>query len=149
LLSAHSLSLRAANTLRPGVTGRVLASFRTVCDLATDADDVVALVGPEVGNGPLNVVLDRGPAVAVPAGARFVVADQILRVGAVEVDLSRAARWDARPDWGRLRPRWALIVAGRGGPCRKRQRGRLPAAAEGAGEVQGVGSWFPAPEARA
>ncbi len=88
------------------MTGRVLASFRSVCDLVTDAGEVVALVSPEVGNGPLNVVLERGPAVAVSAGARFAVTDQGLRVGAVAVDLSRAARWDARPDWARLRARW-------------------------------------------
>jgi hypothetical protein len=106
LLFAHSLSLRAAGVLRPGVTGRVLASFRSVCDLVTDAGEVVALVWGEVGNGPLNVVLERGPAVAAPAGARFAVMDQGLRVGAVAVDLSRATRWDARPDWPRLHARW-------------------------------------------
>jgi hypothetical protein len=108
---AHSLSLRAAACLRPGVTGRVLASFRSVCDLATDAGEVVALVWGGIGNGPLNVVLDRGPAAPLPAGARFAVMEQVLRVGEVAVDLSRAARWDARPDWARLRARRGAIVA--------------------------------------
>jgi hypothetical protein len=100
---ACSLSHRAAASLRPGVTGRVLASFRSVCDLVTDAGEVVALVGPGIGNGPLNVVLDQGWGAALSAGARFVVADQVVHVEAVKVDFSRATRWDARPDWDRLR----------------------------------------------
>jgi hypothetical protein len=54
---ASSISFRAANTLRPGVTGRVLASFTRVCDLITGDGAVVALVWNGVGNGPLNVVL--------------------------------------------------------------------------------------------
>jgi len=111
LISAVSLSQRAAASLRPGVTGRALASFRSVCDLATDAGEVVALVWGAVGNGPLNVVLNRGLEVVVPAGARFAVMGQVLRVGEVVVDLSRAARWDARPDWERLRARRGAVVA--------------------------------------
>lgn len=68
------------------------------------------MISPGVGNGPLNVVLDcerfKPLGAALPAGARFAVADQVLRVGEVAVDLSRAVRWDARPDWPRLRARW-------------------------------------------
>jgi hypothetical protein len=108
---AHSISHRAAAILRPGVTGRVLASFRSVCDLVTDRGDVVALVWGGLGNGPLNVVLDRELGTALPAGAQFAVADHSLTVGGVEIDLSRAARWEARPDWAALRSRRREIGA--------------------------------------
>jgi hypothetical protein len=73
LISARSISLRAARTLRPGVAGKVLAGFERVCDLVTDAGEVVALVWGGIGNGPLNVVLSQTPGVALPAGARFTV----------------------------------------------------------------------------
>ena len=73
LISARSISLRAAGILRPGIGGRVLASFERVCDLVTDAGEVVALVWGGIGNGPLNVVLAQRSGVSLPAGARFTV----------------------------------------------------------------------------
>jgi hypothetical protein len=73
LITANSISLRAAGTLRPGVAGTVLASFERVCDLVTDAGEVVALVWGGIGDGPLNVVLAQGPGIALPAGTRFTV----------------------------------------------------------------------------
>ena len=73
LNSARSISLRAAGILRPGIGGRVLASFERVCDLVTDAGEVVALVWGGIGNGPLNVVLAQRLGVSLPAGARFTV----------------------------------------------------------------------------
>ena len=45
----------------------MLASFERVCDLVTDAGEVVALVWGGIGNGPLNVVLGAG-AGGQPAG---------------------------------------------------------------------------------
>ena len=73
LISARSISLRAARVLRPEIGGRVLASFESVCDLVTDAGEVVALVWGGIGNGPLNVVLPHGPGDDLPAGTRFTV----------------------------------------------------------------------------
>ena len=111
LISARSISFRAAAILRPGVTGRVLASFERACDLVTDAGEVVALVWGGIGNGPLNSVLDGSPRTALPAGVRFRVQERLLIVGDATVDLSHAAPWDARPDWDALRSRRAQIVA--------------------------------------
>lgn len=111
LLFAHSLSLRAASILCPNVTGRVLASFRSVCDLVTDAGEVVALVWNEIGNGPLNVVLGAAPAVLPAVGTRFVVRDGRLIAGDLEIALGQAILWEARPDWARLRSRRERIVA--------------------------------------
>ena len=110
LISARSISLRAAAILRPGVTGSVLASFERVCELVTDAGEVVALVWDGIGNGPLNVVLEGRPVAALPAGARFAVRDHLLTVGDVTHDLARAELWDARPDWDALRARGAHVL---------------------------------------
>jgi hypothetical protein len=111
LIPARSISLRAAAILQPGVTGRVLASFERVCDLVTDAGEVVALAWGGIRNGPLNVLLDRGPDAVLLAGARFAVRDRFLTVGDLTFDLARAELWDARPDWGALRSRQAQVVA--------------------------------------
>ena len=105
------MSFRAAAILRPGVTGRVLASFERVCDLVTDAGAVVALVWSGIGNGPLNVVHDGRPGAALRVGARFAVRDRCFAIGAVTFDLARAELWDARPDWDVLRARRAQVVA--------------------------------------
>jgi hypothetical protein len=83
LISARSITLRAARVLRPEVSGRVLASFERVCDLVTDGGEVVALVWNGIGNGPLNVVLVQSPGVSLPAGTRFTVTGEgdIVRCG--------------------------------------------------------------------
>jgi hypothetical protein len=82
----------------------VLASFERVCDLVTDDDAVVALVWDGIGDGPLNVVLARGPGGALPVGSRFSVVKRIITIGEWRVDLAHAVPWDARPDWDALRP---------------------------------------------
>ena len=111
LVSARSISFRAAAILRPGVTGRVLASFQRVCDLVTDDGEVVALVWSGIGNGPLNVVFDGRPGAALRVGARFFMGERLLTVGAVTFDLAHAELWDARPDWDALRVRRVHILA--------------------------------------
>lgn len=93
------------------MTGRVLASFRSACDLATDVGEVVALVWNKIGNGPLNVVLGVAPAVLPAVGTRFVVRDSRLIAGDLEIALGQAVLWEARPDWARLQLRREMIVA--------------------------------------
>ncbi len=136
-ISARSISFRAAGILCPGVRGRVLASFDRVCDLVTDGGAVVALVWGGVGDGPLNIVLEREPGTALPAGARFAVGGQGEAfpgrpTGAMhpvsderrlsfsspsgnpsflEIRLSPAVPWDPRPDWEALRRREEQIAA--------------------------------------
>ncbi len=79
---------------------------------------VVALVWAGVGDGPLNVVLEHEPGVALPADTRFVVSTPEQMPGTsssawhVQLDLSAATLWDARPAWARLQARPAQIAAG-------------------------------------
>jgi hypothetical protein len=42
---------------REDLTGQVLASYRRACNLVTSDGEVIALVGPAIGNGPLNIVI--------------------------------------------------------------------------------------------
>ena len=99
LIPARSISLRAAGFCAQELAGRVLASFERVCDLVTDAGEVVALVWGGIGNGPLNVVLAQGPGVSLPAGTRFAVTGEgdVVRSEPVIVDpISPATRSQIR-----------------------------------------------------
>ena len=99
---------------------RVLAVFERACDLATRDGDVVALVTPQVGDGPLNIVVDGAaglfagidPGAPVTLeGSRGGVSPSLLRVGGLRVDLGRAAVWEPRLDWRALRARRATIAS--------------------------------------
>ena len=92
---------------------RVLAVFDHACDLVTPGGDVVALVTPQVGNGPLNVVVG-----VEPGGFTAVEPDMIarleggrLRVGGLEVALEGAAMWEPCPDWSALRAQQPTIAS--------------------------------------
>lgn len=91
----------------------VLAVFERACNLVTRDGNVIALVLPQVGNGPLNIVVD-GPAglfAGVDAGTWARLEGERLRVGKLTIDLRRAAVWESRPDWDTLRTRQAVILS--------------------------------------
>lgn len=92
---------------------QVLAVFERACDLVTPDGVVVALVLPQIGDGPLNVVVDgeAGLFAGIDAGAPVTLDGDRLWVSDLEVDLGRAAMWEPRPDWDTLRSRRAAIVS--------------------------------------
>jgi hypothetical protein len=97
---------------------QVLAVFEHACDLVTCNDQtprsVIALVTPEIGDGPLNVVLNqRGwdAAIIVPGTSAWAQGER-LRVCGLAIDLSAGDVWEPRPDWPALRDRLPAIEAG-------------------------------------
>jgi hypothetical protein len=88
-----------------------LAVFERACDLATPDGAVVAFVLPQVGDGPLNVVVDgeAGLFAGIDPGAPVTLDGDRLRVGDLEIDLGRASVWEPRPDWDTLRAGHAAI----------------------------------------
>lgn len=123
-LIARSIARPARELLQPWTfSARVLATFARVCDLATAAGDVLALVSPEVEDGPLNIVLETAPAAGEPSplnpsealaalkpGMPARLEGDVLLVGSLEVHLGKAATWEPRPDWEALRAQHAGIV---------------------------------------
>jgi hypothetical protein len=83
----------------------VLAVFAEACDLVTADDCVVALVLPQVGNGPLNVVVAGTSAVLsrIEVGMPARLDEAQLRVGGSVFNLEKARIWDPRPAWEQLR----------------------------------------------
>ena len=57
-------------SLKGEFTAQVLGMFENACDLVTPAGDVVALVVPQIGNGPFNIVVDDliGPFAGIKVG---------------------------------------------------------------------------------
>ena len=90
---------------------QVLAVFDRACNLVTPDGDVLTLVIPQVGDGPLNVVVNGTPGVfaGVGHGVPLRLAEDRLQVDGLWVDLEGAAVWEPRPDWETLRARRTAI----------------------------------------
>jgi hypothetical protein len=117
--AARSISRPVRQHLRrkPPPALEVLAVFERACDLVSSDDQgrrpVIALVTPEIGDGPLNVVLDGTgwSRATIEAGTPSRTDGERLRVGGLVVDLGQAEVWEPRPDWAALRRRHAAIGA--------------------------------------
>jgi hypothetical protein len=113
-VTAQSISRTVQEWLYEGPsTGRVLATFDHVCDLLLPDHRVVALVTPEVGNGPLNIVVEGAAGVfgRLAAGLPAIITAREVKIGAFAVSLRRAAVWKPRPDWNALREELPAIQA--------------------------------------
>jgi hypothetical protein len=111
-LRAISVGRRAAVTLKSGTTGRVLASFRQVCDLVTEEGDIVALARSGSEQGPLTVLLEPDAAgdlcTHLAPGAPFSVGNRELWLSGrgsqqVQIDFAGAASWEPALPWEALR----------------------------------------------
>jgi len=103
---ARSISRPVRERLQRGpFSARVLAAFEHACNLVTTDGDVVALVPPRAGDGPLNIVVNgmsKGFATVEP-GMPARLGGGRLQVGGLEVALDRAVVWEPCPDWKSLR----------------------------------------------
>lgn len=97
-----SVSSRVQGSLRAGARGRVLSVHARACNLLLEDGRLLALVTPEIGNGPLSAVLDAGPAgwfERLAPGDPFNVHADGLWLGGQRTGVSSARRWNPRPLW--------------------------------------------------
>ena len=97
---------------REYLAGRVLANYpstgsghrRRACNLLTSEGEIITLVGPAIGNGPLNIVLEEtGVLEHVKPGLLAVFSDAQLILGdSLVVSLDGAQLWRPEVNWGRL-----------------------------------------------
>jgi len=89
---------------RDGLTGRVLANYRQACNLVTSQGEIIALVNPAIGNGPLNIVIGENAALEhVKPGWPAVFSDGQLVLGdSLVVSLDGAQLWRPEVNWERL-----------------------------------------------
>ena len=92
---------------------RVLAVFERACALVTPDGEVMALVCPQIGDGPLNIVVDDTVRffAGIALEAAVTLEGERLRVGRLEIDLEQAATWEPRPDWDALRAQRAAVTS--------------------------------------
>jgi hypothetical protein len=110
-LKAVSISWAIAPLVQhPDFEARVLAGFARACDLITLQGDLLALVHPSVGNGPLNIVLDtplafeQWPKGTVVLGDGCALAVEPHGMGAgLQIELRNSRLWNPKPDWETLR----------------------------------------------
>jgi hypothetical protein len=100
-----SRSIETALFCRNEPVLQVLAVFDRACTLVTAGGDVVALTFPEIGNGPLNIVVDGTPGdfAAIAADMPIRLETKQLRMRGLVVALDMAAPWNPYPEWDRLR----------------------------------------------
>jgi hypothetical protein len=113
-LVARSISRRVSEGLgEQPLAARVLGVFERACNLVTDDGRVIALVLPQVGDGPLHVVVEGTPGLfsGLEPGLQARVDRTRLGVGELVVDLGAAERWEPRPEWERLRAQCKIITA--------------------------------------
>lgn len=114
LLPARSVarpvrSLLAARSFE----ARVLAVFERACLMSTPGGEVLSLVLPAAGDGPLNLVVEGEPgafdglAQAMPARLQ----GEQLSLGHVRVPLAGAVTWEPIPAWETLRAGGAAAAA--------------------------------------
>jgi hypothetical protein len=89
-----------------------LAVFDQACDLVTPDGNVIALVIPAVGNGPLNIVVDGGPGIfaSLSPGTAATWCAANLQIGRCQIRLEKAKTWEPCPAWNVLRNQRDAIV---------------------------------------
>lgn len=86
------------------LTGHVRAKYEHACNLVISEQEIIALVSPAIGNGPLNIVIEDNAAFEhVTPGLSAVFRDGQLILGdALVVLLDGARLWNAEVNWERL-----------------------------------------------
>ncbi|MFC2023702.1 DUF2877 domain-containing protein [Chloroflexota bacterium] len=111
---AQSISQRVWRRLsNQGFAGEVGSTFRRACMVVDCDSQVVFLVLPDIGDGPLNIVLAAQPGVfaGVARGSPVRLDRNRLRLGQLQIQLKNPAIWDPRPNWNRLRATASPISA--------------------------------------
>ncbi|MGA9348647.1 MAG: DUF2877 domain-containing protein [Anaerolineae bacterium] len=86
---------------RGGLTVRVFANYHHACNLVTSEEEIIALVSPAIGNGPLNIVIEEiGILQHVKPGLLVVFSDEQPGLGgSLVVSLDGAQLWRPEVNW--------------------------------------------------
>ncbi|MFP4343751.1 MAG: DUF2877 domain-containing protein [Anaerolineales bacterium] len=103
-VQVRSLSVQAWDLVRSTpATVRVLGRFRRTVDLLV-GEELLALVLPDVGNGPFHVVVEALPPRSLPQTLTLQLEGELLTLGAWRCRLpDPLSPWDPRPSWSEVR----------------------------------------------
>jgi hypothetical protein len=87
------------------LTVRVLFAGRHACNLLSDDGSLVSLVDPDIGDGPLSIVLNSLDSLSISAQTthRMTFSQDWLALDGSRIGLQGANIWDPCPDWHALR----------------------------------------------
>ncbi len=107
--------------------GDVLSTFLHACVIRMGPGKLVAVVAPELDNGPINIVLESipDPCTDLQPGTPVRLEYGRLQLAGLTVSLASARTWEPCPDWAGLRPR-AQALLGRLGQLLVGLRDRVP-----------------------
>ena len=93
--------------------GQVLAAVGRSCVVAMGDGTLGVLVPPEIGDGPLNIVVDGKPGAlsGVETGSPVRMEAGWLVIGQLEVTMGRPTIWEPCPDWDHLRSCCPAVTA--------------------------------------
>jgi hypothetical protein len=112
-LQARSVSRSVRETLgKTPFSGRIAAVYDRACTLEFPGGSLVSVVLPEIGDGPLNLVLEDslGALPALQPGQEVRVEDRWLELGGFAISLAGARTWEPSPPWVQLRKRRKTIT---------------------------------------
>jgi hypothetical protein len=103
-INALSLAGEVNNCLETSHSLRILHVFDQTCNLINEHNEVLAIVTPEIGNGPFNLVVEDDVLFSEHLKAEspiYASANQI-SLGDLTIHVRNARLWNPRPDWGML-----------------------------------------------
>lgn len=109
--SAQLITPTAQAWLAKSQQARILHLFDQVCNLVNEHGDVLSVVSPVIDTGPFHVVLEEE---FVPGDFPLSVDSAVstaqdgVRLGLLWIDVSPAALWDPRLNWGELQAHTAV-----------------------------------------
>jgi len=91
---------------------RVLHIFEHACNLINEHRQVLSIVGPAIGNGPFNLVIEENISFnqyLSPESSITLQAKEVFS-GNLKIDLLNSQPWDPRPNWEVLHDKRADII---------------------------------------
>jgi hypothetical protein len=104
-VQAAAITAKVNQWLATTAQARVLHVFNPVINLINEVGAVISITVPHLGRGPFSLMLHDALDFQqhVTSGSMIVVQGERLHVGEVEINLSGADSWEAKPDWGHPR----------------------------------------------
>lgn len=83
---------------------RILHVFDHACNLINERREVLSVVTPQIGDGPFNLVVEKGFCFSehLDLETPVTVSPNQLNLGELSINTTNAKLWSPRPDWERL-----------------------------------------------
>src|SRR5215216_837434 len=111
-INAVSIAPDAHDWLENSRQLRILHVFDRACNLINERKEVLAIVTPQIGNGPFNLVVEDDVLFSEHLKLQFLISvfPNQLNLGDLSINTKNAKLWSPRPGWETLRARRDKIL---------------------------------------